>query len=315
MTVDDGNFVLHGAILYMKSEEELFETADGYLVCMEGVSAGVFEELPEEFSDWPLIDCPEELIIPGLVDTRADAMLANVRGLGTYLTDEAFAETYAEPEAKRIASDRQYEKRSFDAFIETIYVGPATRAIINGGSDFAAAARLARMLDETGLGGLVGLSCTDAESTAEEVLENAKKFLARIKRRRLANVKPALLIDEEKTSAALKEALQRLTEEAKVSLLDCQPPLRGRQADFVRAAADEAGSFAEFFAALTLKPGRLIGDVGTFAPGSEFDAVILSDVNLDTMRELTPAERLLRVLNYGDDRSVVGKFVNGWKVY
>ena len=73
MTVDDGNFVLHGVILYMKSEEELFETADGYLVCMEGVSAGVFEELPEEFSDWPLIDCPEELIIPGLVDTRADS--------------------------------------------------------------------------------------------------------------------------------------------------------------------------------------------------------------------------------------------------
>lgn len=83
----------------------------------------------------------------------------------------------------------------------------------------------------------------------------------------------------------------------------------------MRAVADEAGSFEEFFSALTLKPGRLIGDVGTFAPGSEFDAVILSDVNLDTMRELTPAERLLRVLNYGDDRSVVGKFVNGWKVY
>ena len=175
MTVDDGNFVLHGAILYMKSEEELFETADGYLVCMEGVSAGVFEELPEEFSDWPLIDCPEELIVPGLVDTRADAMLANVRGLGTYLTEEEFLNQYARPEAEKLASDRQYEKRSFDAFIETIYVGPATRAVINGGSDYAAAARLARMLDETGLGGLVGLSCTDAERTAEEVLENAKK--------------------------------------------------------------------------------------------------------------------------------------------
>ncbi|MEE3377215.1 MAG: hypothetical protein VZR35_01935, partial [Lachnospiraceae bacterium] len=146
MTVDDGNFVLHGAILYMKSEEELFETADGYLVCMEGVSAGVFEELPEEFSDWPLIDCPEELIVPGLVDTRADAMLANVRGLGTYLTEEEFLNQYARPEAEKLASDRQYEKRSFDAFIETIYIGPATRAIVNGGTDFAAAARFARML-------------------------------------------------------------------------------------------------------------------------------------------------------------------------
>ena len=140
MTVDDGNFVLHGAVLYMKSDTELFETEDGYLVCMDGVSAGVFEELPEEFAGWPLIDCWENLIVPGFIDTLSDARLANLRGLGTYLSDEEFSEKYAEPEALKLAADRQYETRSFDAFIETIFIGPATRAVVNAGTDFAAAA-------------------------------------------------------------------------------------------------------------------------------------------------------------------------------
>ncbi len=315
MTADDGKFVLHGAILSMITDEELFETADGYLVCCDGVSAGVFEELPEEFSDWPLIDCWENLIVPGFISTRENAVLANLRGLGTYLSDLEFEAAYAEPEARKLASDREYEKRSFDAFIETLFIGPVTRAVINGGSDFAAAARLARMLDETGLGGMVGLEVSDTEGTAESGLENARKFLKRVKRRRLANVEPAVLYDPEKISPELKEALEDFAKEAGIPCLEAEKRLRGRQSDFVRAAADEAKSFAEFFAALTIKPGRLFGDVGTFEPGAEFDAIILADVNLDTMRELTPAERLLRVLNFGDDRSVVGKFVNGWKVF
>ena len=315
MTVDDGDFVLHGAVLYMKSDTELFETEDGYLVCMDGVSAGVFEELPEEFAGWPLIDCWENLIVPGFIDTLSDARLANLRGLGTYLSDEEFSEKYAEPEALKLAADRQYETRSFDAFIETIFIGPATRAVVNAGTDFAAAARFARMLDETGLGGLVGFLASDADEDAEQVLSDAGKFLKRMRRRRLANVKPALLEDPAKTSPELKERISLLAAEAGVPCLKASPRMKGRQGDFVRAAADEAGRFEELFAALTVKPGRLFGGVGSFAPGSEFDAVILSDVNLDTMLELTPAERLLRVLNFGDDRSVVGKFVNGWKVF
>ena len=314
MTADDGRFVLHGAILFMKSEEELFETEDGYLVCSDGFSEGVFEELPEAYADWPLIDCWENLIVPGFIDTRENAMLANLRGLGSYLSEEAFYEQYAALEAELIASDRQYETRTFDAFIENIYIGPATRALINAGSDYAAAARLARMLDETGLGGLVGLEVHAGDDPAE-ALGNAAKFIKRVRRRRLANTSPALLADPAGIPDELHEGLKKLAGETNVPVLSAQEPLRGCHADFVRAEADRAGSLEELFAALTLKPVQLFGRVGSFLPVYEFDAIILSDVNLDTMRELSPSERLLRVLNFGDDRSVVGKFVNGWKVY
>ena len=49
--------------------------------------------------------------------------------------------------------------------------------------------------------------------------------------------------------------------------------------------------------------------------GYEFDAVILEDSNLYTMRDLTPAERLERIVYLSDDRNVTGKFVRGEKLY
>ncbi|MCR5293770.1 MAG: hypothetical protein K6E30_01170 [Lachnospiraceae bacterium] len=319
MTVDDGRFILHGGVLYMESETELFEKEDAYLICDNGVSAGVYDEIPEEFREWPLVEAWENLIVPGFVDLRANALLANFRGLTGLLKGSRSAfEPFVLEEEEKIASDREYAERSFDAFLETAFIGPLTRLVVSGGSDLPAAVLLAGMLDETGLGGYVGYAVCDLGyppdkgRTPESELKNAERFLRRVRRRRLANTKPCLMYREEKISEALFSGLEALSEKEGVPLLKEERSM-GLSGRFL--PENEYPDPLAAFYGLTVGAGKRIGCAGNFEPGAAFDALILSDANLDTMRELTLRERLFRVMQLGDDRSVVGKFVEGWKVF
>lgn len=74
-------------------------------------------------------------------------------------------------------------------------------------------------------------------------------------------------------------------------------------------------SFENVFYMATLGGGRAFGRVGTFEEGCEFDAVVLDDTALETMRPLSLRERLERVISCGDDRQIVGKFIRGNQIF
>ena len=59
------DFVLKGNLCYSESPERLTTLADGYLVCMNGVCEGVFENLPERYAALPLTDVGDRLVLPG----------------------------------------------------------------------------------------------------------------------------------------------------------------------------------------------------------------------------------------------------------
>lgn len=67
------NFVCKGDICYSKDMKTLETCKDGYLVCENGVSAGVFAELPEKYQDFPLLDYTGKLILPGFTDLHVHA--------------------------------------------------------------------------------------------------------------------------------------------------------------------------------------------------------------------------------------------------
>ena len=50
------NFVLKGNICYSQDAQTLVTVEQGYLVCLEGRSAGVYRELPQEYAAFPLKD-------------------------------------------------------------------------------------------------------------------------------------------------------------------------------------------------------------------------------------------------------------------
>lgn len=70
----------------------------------------------------------------------------------------------------------------------------------------------------------------------------------------------------------------------------------------------------EVFYLATKGGGQFFGKVGSFEDGFEFDAVVLDDSHLRTMRKLSTKERVERLIYLADERCVVDKYINGENV-
>ena len=66
MSLQQDSFALKGNICYSINPREVYCGENCYVVCAEGRSAGVFRELPEQFSKLHVYDCGDCVIIPGL---------------------------------------------------------------------------------------------------------------------------------------------------------------------------------------------------------------------------------------------------------
>jgi guanine deaminase len=76
-------------------------------------------------------------------------------------------------------------------------------------------------------------------------------------------------------------------------------------------SGDKPLSLAEVFYLGTAGGGSFFGKVGSFAPGNEFDAVVIDDANLTAPFKLTIEERVSRIIYFSDDRNIVAKYARG----
>lgn len=70
----------------------------------------------------------------------------------------------------------------------------------------------------------------------------------------------------------------------------------------------------EVFYLATKGGGQFFGKVGSFEEGFEFDAVVLDDSHLRTMRKLSVRERIERLIYLADERCVADKYIAGENV-
>ena len=73
------SFILKGNICFSISKTEL-KTVYGYVVCKDGICAGVFKEIPDKYKHLELRDLKDNLIIPGMVDLHIHAPQYAFRG-------------------------------------------------------------------------------------------------------------------------------------------------------------------------------------------------------------------------------------------
>lgn len=191
------NFVLKGHICYSRGAAELEIVPDGYLVCVNGKSEGVYRELPEHFRGLPFTDWGDRLIIPGLVDLHLHAPQYSFRGLGMDLELLEWLETRAFPEEARYQSI-DYAGKAYSIFAENLKKGATTRACIFATIHRKATELLMDMLEETGLKTMVGKVNMDrnapdilCEESAELSEEDTKQWLSDIKGR-YKNTEPIL---------------------------------------------------------------------------------------------------------------------------
>ncbi len=148
------DFVLKGNICFSKSKDELI-CVDGYLVCTNGLSKGVFDKLPSEYKDYKLYDYSNYLIIPGLIDLHIHASQYAYRGLGMdyelldWLKYEAFKE-----ESKY--EDIAYAKEAYKIFVDELRKSATTRLSIFASIHSQATIELMDQLDKSGLISYVG---------------------------------------------------------------------------------------------------------------------------------------------------------------
>ena len=77
----------------------------------------------------------------------------------------------------------------------------------------------------------------------------------------------------------------------------------------------EALTFPEAFFLATKGGGAFFGNAGSFEKGCPFDALILDDMAVPTVRDdLTVVERAERFIYLGDERYITGKYAGGVRI-
>ena len=74
-------------------------------------------------------------------------------------------------------------------------------------------------------------------------------------------------------------------------------------------------TFEEVFYLATTGGGKYFGKVGTFKPGYDFDAVVIDDSKMFTMRDMSIRERIERMCYNDADAYIKDKFVGGKRIY
>lgn len=191
------SFVLKGNVAYSRKNRELCTVENGYIVCVDGVSKGVFAELPKEYKDLPLKDYGNKLIIPGLNDIHVHAPQYTFRGLGMDLELLDWLNTHTFPEESKY-KDIEYADKAYDIFVDDLKKGGTTRAVIFATMHVPATELLMDKIEAAGLKCYVGKVNMDRNSAdylcemkAENSLESTKKWLEDIEGK-YENVKPVL---------------------------------------------------------------------------------------------------------------------------
>ena len=182
-------FVIKGDICYSTSPQEVSCTQNGYLVCVDGKSAGVFGELPQSYAELPLVDCAGQLVVPGMSDIHVHAPQYAFRGLGMDLELLDWLNTHTFPEEAKYA-DLAYAGDAYEIFADDLRHSATTRAVVFGTLHVPATELLMDMLEESGLATMVGKVNMDRngapelqEKSAQASAQDTRQWLEEIKGR------------------------------------------------------------------------------------------------------------------------------------
>lgn len=149
------SFILKGDICFSIDKDTIVTYKNHFLVCIDGVSAGVFKTLPQKYVTFEVFDYSGMLIIPGLVDLHIHAPQYTFRGLG--MDDELldWLNNHAFPEEGKY-SDTAYAREAYLSFAEAMEASATTRACIFGTVHVPATLILMDLMEKTGLRTFVG---------------------------------------------------------------------------------------------------------------------------------------------------------------
>ena len=172
-------FAILGDICYTKELGELECHEHSYLVCEDGLVAGIFGELPEKYTGIKVWDYTGRLVFPGMYDIHIHAPQYGYRGLGMDLELLEWLDTITFPEESRYA-DIEYAKKGYDIFTDDVKHSPTARAVVFATIHNEATQYLMEAFDRAGLGGYIGkvnMDRNSPENYCERTEESVERTL------------------------------------------------------------------------------------------------------------------------------------------
>ena len=157
------NFILKGNICWCETPKRFRIINNGYLVCENGLCAGVFFDIPERFRTFTVEDYTDRLIIPGLVDLHVHAPQYPFRGLGMDMELLEWLNKNAFVEEARYA-DLAYAEKAYEIFADDLLQSFTTRVSVFATLHTEATLLLMEKLEKTGICGYAGKVNMDRNS-------------------------------------------------------------------------------------------------------------------------------------------------------
>ena len=161
----NNSFVLKGNVCQTKTSKELDLHENVFVVCVDGVSKGVFDVLPKEYVDLPLCDYGDALIFPGMIDLHVHAPQYAFRGMCMDLELMDWLNRYTFPEEEKY-ENLEYAEKAYGMFVDALKNGATTRACIFATRHRPATELLMKLMEESGLVSFVGKVNMDREASA-----------------------------------------------------------------------------------------------------------------------------------------------------
>ena len=158
------SFVIKGNICQTKNPKELDLHEHAFVVCVDGISKGIFDILPLEFTNLPLYDYGDALIFPGMIDLHIHAPQFAFRGMCMDLELMDWLNQYTFPEEEKYAN-LDYAKKAYSLFVDAMKKGATTRSCIFATRHRYATELLMEMMEESGLVSYVGKVNMDREAS------------------------------------------------------------------------------------------------------------------------------------------------------
>ena len=191
------SYVIRGNLCYSINSNTITIKPQAYLVCEDGVCAGVFDTLPERYACLPLTDFGDRLILPGLIDLHVHAPQFAFRGLGMDMELLDWLNTYTFPEESKYAQ-LDYADRAYGQFVSHLRRSATTRAVCFATIHTPATELLMEKMEHSGLISYVGKVNMDRNSPDYLREESAESSVAATEgwicetRTRFARTKPIL---------------------------------------------------------------------------------------------------------------------------
>ena len=177
------SFIIRGDICYSADKNRLITKEHSYLICENGICAGVFDQIPERYADLPVHDYSGMLVMPGMVDLHIHAPQYAYRGLGMDKELLDWLNTYAFPEESKYG-DLDYADKAYTIFANAIKKSATTRLCVFGTLHRAATKLLMDKLEDVGAVSYVGKVNMDRnspdnlrEASAQASLADTERFL------------------------------------------------------------------------------------------------------------------------------------------